>query len=583
MKRIAITAMTGLLCLDASAVQLNEMIQVHKSDGTYFKASTAQSSTLPDSQKCLLGDKDIMQYVTLASAEGNHYKITLPRTYPGCGLKEGYLYRDHVSTYLDAFSVFTPTLFKRSTADSGSLPAADKCDLPVGFYKATETPDLADGHYQLKLAQAPAGCSFSTGYVSSVHSVRGTRGITLRSSAWLKKSTANSSTLPDSDKCLVPAGDYVREGFLDDKDNHYWMSFANTPPGCSFKQGYVYYYNITFEEPDAAGTVSGTYTWPQPNSSLGSAWCVCRSRGTSPHIGQDFVSSVAKTAVAIQDGEIISSTFSSSCGYKVQLEDNAGGIWRYVHLNKPLFGVGDRVKQGQKLANISAYPTSSCGSGPHLHFERRSAGAFNDSPTGKSCQNGFRTCHYDPIKPWRTSSAVAKNEPVFTDSKVAGSMTFEQPEKPQIKLGNNPVALPDSHKIERQSGVCKVNPNRYPLDSAKRVAAFSELGSEQFTVSAALVNQSGQNVLDLAAHLKGNRQNLCTKEQGGDCIVSWSVVGQKADNRLVRLFHDASVSNEPVARVAAESFCLPEDVNHQLTFLFTLASGKQVKVEQNLQ
>lgn len=578
----------GLLTsVGVAAVQFDELVQVHKSDGTYLKVSTAQSSTLTSAQKCLLGDKDLMQFSSITSAAANHMKVTLPRTYAGCGLQEGYLYNEHISIESNSLTVFTSTIFKKTTADSSTLPSSDKCDMPIGFYRVLGTAVLNDGHYKVSFANAPSGCGFTDGYVSTVHSVKGTRGLTLRSSAWLKTSTENSANLPDSQKCLVPAGDYVRDGFLGDKDNHYWVKFAQTPPGCSFKEGYIYYFNTTFEEPDtAAGTVNGAYVWPEPNSSLGSAWCACRSSGTSPHIGQDFVKSGAKSAVAVQDGKIISKTFHSACGHIVQLEDNAGGIWRYVHLNSPFYGVGDTVKAGQKLADISAYPKTGCGYGAHLHFERRSAGAFKDSAVGKSCQNGFRTCHYDPIKPWRSASVKSSDEQSFGSKNQSANALLIQmsmPERSIDKVNDKlVVALPKSDKRRPLHRVCKIHPQHYATDSFARIAEFSELEASLLNVQARLVDSSGQQVVDLSAHLLGNEDNLCRAQGDKDCITSWSVLAQKHDGSVVRLFHDAAVGNLPVARLSQEQFCLPEDAGHRLSFLFTLSSGKKIRLDKTL-
>lgn len=604
----------ALSSTSALAVQLDELVQVHKSDGTYFKASTAQSSSLPASQKCFLNDKDIMHTSSIRDGGANHFKVTLPRAYPGCSLTEGYLYQGHVSTEPTSLTVTSNTIFKTSTASSSTLPDSQKCALPIGFYKSSLSITEQSGHFKVNFSEVPAGCGFSAGYVFNGHAVKGARGLTLRSSAYLKTSTANSSTLPSSQKCLVPAGDYVRTGLLGDSEDHYRVTLAQNPPGCGFKEGYIYYFNTTFEQPSASGGGSGgsgtgNYIWPQPGSDLGSAWCVCRSIGTSPHIGQDFVQFGAKRAVAVESGRIISSTFSASCGHIVQFQDDTGATWRYVHLNQPGFGVGARLSAGQKIADISAYPRSGCGTGPHLHFERRSAGGFNDSSVGKSCQNGFRTCHFDPIKPWR-NNRNGGSEPILSRAETAsvttafatGNALEKGAENGQavsrsdsrfasrsvssasndIKQNVAPIALPKSTQAVAQLEGCKVHPKQYAQDSAARLSQFSEADASQVAVKAGYVMKQGQKVLDVSAHLAGNELNQCRLNAGQDCIVSWSVVSENQDGSLSRLFHDAAVRNQKVSRIAKESYCLPQITSDQVTVMFTLASGKQVRVSQYL-
>ncbi|WP_395373088.1 M23 family metallopeptidase [Marinicella sp. W31] len=551
--RITAVVLLSILSLPAFGLDL---IRVNKADGTFFKATTGQATTLPASQKCLLGFNDMMEYSSISSTS-NHFRITLPRAYPGCALTTGYLYQPHVSTDATTLTVYANTVFKKSTAQSTTLPPSDKCDLAKGFYKTSNNPSTVNGHYAVNFAAVPPGCGFSSGYVTTVHAANGIQGMTLRSSAWLKKSTANSSTLPNSDKCLIAADDYILTGSVGDSDNHYQVSLASTPSGCGFRSGYVYYFNTTFSEP-ASSTPPGTsYTWPEPGSSLGSGWCVCRSIGSSPHIGQDFVKAGPKTAVAIQTGTITSSTFSNSCGHIVLLEDDFGSIWRYVHLNQPLFAVGSRIQNGQKIADISAYPRSGCGTGPHLHFERRSSGAFGDSATGKSCQNGFRTCYYDPIKPFRTRHQA---------------MALSQ---------SDSVALPMTALPAPQNSICKIAPGDYADDTLSRLQEHQTATKKalQWQVDS-LEAEPTNHIVEISVALKNNPDNTCDLAAGKDCIVSWSILAEQKTDGLKRLFFDASVRNQPVTRLYEESFCLPYSANGRIYISVQTAGGQSWLIQE---
>lgn len=557
------------LSLLSGSALANGFIQVDYSGGTYFKASTAQSSSLPSSQKCKIEKGDLMEYASLTYASGNHYKITLPRAYVGCGLTTGYVYAPHMTTDSTTLTVHTTTIFKKSTAQSGSLPAPSKCTLGRGFYKTSNNPSTVSGHYSVNFAQTPTGCGFSQGYVATVHANKGIKGMTLRSSAYLKKSTANSSTLPSSDKCLIAADDYLLKGDIDSSNDHVEVDLATNPAGCGFKSGYVYYFNTTFAQPGSGGgSTGGSYTWPQPGADLGSGWCVCRNIGTSPHIGQDFVQYGAKRAVAVQSGKIISSTFSSSCGYIMQLQDDNGGIWRYVHLNSPLVSNGSRVSQGQKLADISAYPRSGCGSGPHLHFERRSSGGFGDSSVGKSCQNGFRTCYYDPIKPWRNNLSAIAN--LHSEQQVSAQKTTAA------------IALPSAAKTVVNKGVCKLDQSLYATDTAKRINAYNLQRSNTINAQMSIADTGRASIIDIRISQLNNPQNTCSVGAGSDCIVSWSVVAQDDQGNLRRLFHDASVRNQALAREVAEGYCLPNGQTEKLIVLMDKASGEKVRIEQSI-
>lgn len=147
-----------------------------------------------------------------------------------------------------------------------------------------------------------------------------------------------------------------------------------------------------------------SFFFPLRGGYFGSAWCACRSIGTSPHIGQDINADPSEeVSVAVWSGSVVEITFSAACGYSLWFEDDFGGVWRYVHLNKPPEEVveGARIKAGDVIGIHQDYPTSGCGTGAHLHIELREKGQHSARKEGKNCGRGWSDCFYDPriIKP----------------------------------------------------------------------------------------------------------------------------------------------------------------------------------------
>lgn len=167
------------------------------------------------------------------------------------------------------------------------------------------------------------------------------------------------------------------------------------------------------EEKQAYNLLS--FFFPLRDGYFGSAWCVCRSIGTSPHIGQDInADPKEEVSVAVWSGSVKEITFSAACGYILLFEDDFGGVWRYVHLNKPSGKVveGARLKAGDVIGIHNDYPTSGCGTGAHLHIELREKGKHDSAEKdGKNCGRGWSDCFYNPriIKPGSPASVERKD------------------------------------------------------------------------------------------------------------------------------------------------------------------------------
>lgn len=86
----------------------------------------------------------------------------------------------------------------------------------------------------------------------------------------------------------------------------------------------------------------------------------------SPHSGVDFAVPVGTPVLSVGDGEVIISKYSKIAGNYVCIKHNNQCVTRYMHLNKVLVKLGQKVIQGQQIALSGNTGRST---GPHLHFE----------------------------------------------------------------------------------------------------------------------------------------------------------------------------------------------------------------------
>jgi len=84
------------------------------------------------------------------------------------------------------------------------------------------------------------------------------------------------------------------------------------------------------------------------------------------HKAQDWATPVGTSIVASCGGTVAKAGWGSGYGYVVYIDHPDGRQTRYAHLSKILVKVGQKVKQGEKIA-LSG--NTGITSGPHLHFE----------------------------------------------------------------------------------------------------------------------------------------------------------------------------------------------------------------------
>lgn len=90
------------------------------------------------------------------------------------------------------------------------------------------------------------------------------------------------------------------------------------------------------------------------------------TRQISPHAGIDFAVPVGTPVLSVGDGEVIISKYGKIAGNYIGIKHNHQCVTRYMHLQKILVKLGQKVKKGDQIALSGNTGRST---GPHLHFE----------------------------------------------------------------------------------------------------------------------------------------------------------------------------------------------------------------------
>jgi murein DD-endopeptidase MepM/ murein hydrolase activator NlpD len=118
----------------------------------------------------------------------------------------------------------------------------------------------------------------------------------------------------------------------------------------------------------------GGYIWPAKGvltSGYGRRW-------GKMHRGIDIAGPIGTPIVAAADGEVIAAGWNSGgYGNLVKVRHQDGNITLYAHNNRILVRRGERVAQGQQLAEMGSTGFST---GPHLHFELHPQGGKAVNP-----------------------------------------------------------------------------------------------------------------------------------------------------------------------------------------------------------
>lgn len=117
----------------------------------------------------------------------------------------------------------------------------------------------------------------------------------------------------------------------------------------------------TKERPSTVGT--GNLRYPVSNFRLTSKF---GPRWGRMHYGIDLACPVGTRVSAADGGTVIYSGYSGSLGYVVKINHGNGMVTFYAHCSKLLVKKGDKVYQGQHIANSGNTGRST---GPHCHFQ----------------------------------------------------------------------------------------------------------------------------------------------------------------------------------------------------------------------
>jgi murein DD-endopeptidase MepM/ murein hydrolase activator NlpD len=119
------------------------------------------------------------------------------------------------------------------------------------------------------------------------------------------------------------------------------------------------------------------YMWPAKGAlTSGYGW-----RRGKMHQGIDIAAPIGTPIIAAASGEVVFAGWNSGgYGNLVQLRHPDGSVTFYAHNNRLLVNNGQKVKQGQLIAEMGSTGRST---GPHLHFEIRPNGTTAINPIAR--------------------------------------------------------------------------------------------------------------------------------------------------------------------------------------------------------
>lgn len=85
------------------------------------------------------------------------------------------------------------------------------------------------------------------------------------------------------------------------------------------------------------------------------------------HYGVDIAANPSECIMAVLDGTVIWSTYSTQTGYVIALQHRKGLVTVYKHCGSLLKAEGEQVKAGESIALVGNTGVET--TGPHLHFE----------------------------------------------------------------------------------------------------------------------------------------------------------------------------------------------------------------------
>ncbi len=125
-----------------------------------------------------------------------------------------------------------------------------------------------------------------------------------------------------------------------------------------------------------SGKYAGTFIWPTPGNSRVTSYYGWRTHPVLGyrkfHHGIDIGAATGQPIVSSGDGVVIFSGTRGGYGKTVMVDHGDGLVTLYAHCSSLGVGVGQAVKEGQRIAAIGSTGLST---GPHLHYEVRVNGS----------------------------------------------------------------------------------------------------------------------------------------------------------------------------------------------------------------
>jgi hypothetical protein len=327
----------------------------------------------------------------------------------------------------------------------------------------------------------------------------------------------------------------------------------------------------------APGVSLGSYVRPafqdaqKTNSSQ--AWCSCRESCSvcvsKPHVGQDFNSQKEPDrSLAISNGTIKEiGLLSSSCGYFILFEDSMGAQWYILHANKPTdLSEGQVVPRASLLGIHSQYPSGGCGSGAHIHLERRTSGKHEGAARSKDCGRGTKSCYFDPISVFEGKINVTTEEQRL---KLVSESKESVPSKSLSLVENSAseeVKPPLSSSSSKLNSINCSSLQAIPFPHPP-LNASQDPGETSLEVVLVLSeNQPGvfkMSLRELFLAEKGtqNKSNSCV---GRDCIHSYQIFSPLNEQNWALAVESTGLQNQPIEISPESKLCLKANLGQSV-------------------
>ncbi|MTE19322.1 peptidoglycan DD-metalloendopeptidase family protein [Streptomyces sp. TRM43335] len=118
--------------------------------------------------------------------------------------------------------------------------------------------------------------------------------------------------------------------------------------------------------------VSTGYTAPV-NAAPSGSYKASGARWSNGHTGEDFPAGSGTPVKAVTNGTVVSAGWGGAYGNQVVIRHDDGRYSQYGHLSSISVNAGQRVAVGQQIGAVGSTGNST---GPHLHFEVRTAPGY---------------------------------------------------------------------------------------------------------------------------------------------------------------------------------------------------------------